>query len=165
MFYDIDFDALIRSLLPVRLRKAVMEHWLRCLVQPVKDVYQWFIANRNANLYTLSHNSQVVYLQAALNDMFDPATRGIYISEVPGTLPVYVYLPAEHHPQWLAVAGETPVTYSAPMWLYTSAETALSGYDFVVMVPMAVLWEPVRMRALIDKYRLPSRGSYTIVTY
>ena len=166
-FYEIDFAAFIKMMLPVRLRKAVMLSWLNCLVQPVKDLYNTFSTNRSANLYELSHNSQVVYLQTALNDTFDMTGRGIYITDGSNDDPLYLYLIAENNPLWLGLNSEEGTTsYPDPQWLYTDAETAYSGYQFIVHVPTAIgAYDAIRMKALIDKYRLPSKNRYLIVNY
>jgi hypothetical protein len=166
MYYDIDFTALVRSLVPVRLRNMVQLSWLRCLVQPVVELYARFCSNRTDNLYTLRHNSQVVYLQAALNDTFDPSGRGIYIGDAYSAVPQYTYLNAESRPEWLSLRGETGITtYGYPAWLPTRTETILSTYDFIVHIPISVSYDPVRMAALIDKYRLASKNHYTFLNY
>ena len=165
-YFEVDFPELIRLLLPVRLRKPIMMHWLRCLVTPVRELYYKFTQNRNANIYTLTHNGQVVFLQAVLNDVFDSVNRGIQVVDDVIFDPLYVFLPSELHPLYLGRIGE-PVTvaYPNPSWLYTRTEVNYSGYHFIVKVPVAVVWDSDRMNALIDKYRLPSRNRYSVVTY
>lgn len=165
-YYDVDFPALIKMLLPVRLRKITTMNWLKCLITPVQELYDKFTQNRNANIYTLTHNGQVVYLQAVLNDVFDPISRGIYIVDDNIADALFVYLPSELHPLYLGRVGEVAtVAYPIPSWLYTRAEVNYSGYHFIVKVPVVVVWDVSRMNALIDKYRLPSRNRYSIVTY
>jgi hypothetical protein len=163
-YFDIDYDELVRLLLPVRLRQVVMRAWLACLVQPVKELYVRFCSNRNANLYVLHHNSQVVYLQATLNDIFDPTLRRIYITDGSNADPLYVYLPAENLPLWLGLRSEAgTVTYPVPQWLYTPAEIATSVFAFIVWLPAGLTYDPDRMRALIDRYRLVSKPHYGIL--
>lgn len=165
-FFDIDYDMLSTQLLPVRLRNGKMTAWMKCLAAPVKWLYNLFRSNRAGNLYILKHNSQVVYLQAALNDVFDPLTRLIYIDDGPYRDPLFTYLATEEQPLWLGLsseAGSTP--YPDPQILYTSDETSLLGVGFIVKVPLAVSFDIRRMRALINKYRLPGSNTYTIETY
>ena len=165
-YYDIDFPALIKMLLPVRLRKPVMQHWLQALTRPVRELYTQFYQNRASDIYTLSHNSQVVYLQAVLNDVFDSTGRSIYISDDFAADPLYVYLPAEAHPLWLGLDGEpSSVAYQVPAWLYTRTETSYVSYHFIIHVPTAVTIDMVRLNALVDRYRLPSRNMYTVAYY
>jgi hypothetical protein len=165
-FYDVDFAALVRILLPVRLRKTLTIRWLLCLIKPVQELYDKFCANRNNNIYTLTHNGQVVRLQVVLNDTFDPVSRRIYVVDDHIFDALYVYLPPETHQLWLGRISEVGATfYPNPQWLYTRTEVAFSGYQFLVMVPVAIAIDAARMNALIDKYRLPSRNLYAVVTY
>ena len=71
-FFDIDIDKTIWEYLPVDDREPVRYEWLKVLAECPKFVYTEFMANRTGNLYNLAHNGQVCYLQAALNDLFDP---------------------------------------------------------------------------------------------
>lgn len=165
-YYDIDFTKLVKLLLPVRLRQQKMIHWLQCLVQPVKDLYDRFTVNRNNNIYTLAHNSQVVKLQQVLNDVFDTTDRGIYVVDTFIADPLYVFLEAESHPLWLGWSWEAPAPgYTIPSWLYTDAEIAFVAYHFIIKVPTGVTVDMARLNALVDKYRLPSRNRYTVVYY
>jgi hypothetical protein len=165
-YFDVDISTLVRHLLPVRLRKSITLAWLNCLVQPVRELYALFLANRAGNLYVLGHNGQTVYLEAALNDTFDPIARGIFISDGANADPLFVYLDAEAQPLWLGLVSEEGTTsYPDPQWLYTDPETSVNGYQFIVMVPAGLVYDPARMTAMIDKYRLPSKNIYTIETY
>ena len=166
LFYEIDFQELVKMLVPVRLRKTIMLAWLQCLVRPVKELYDSFYANRRNNIYMLHHNSQLVYLQAVLNDTFDFVDRRIYIIDGAVADPLYTYLTAETQPLWLGLQSEAGITsYPYPQWLYTYTETAYSGYAFIVMVPYAVFFDPSRMAGLINRYRLPSKTSYHIIGF
>ncbi|MES2701875.1 MAG: hypothetical protein V4649_04505 [Bacteroidota bacterium] len=162
--FDINFSVLGKQLLPVRLRNDKMLAWIKCLVRPVGELHNVFKADRTANLYQLAHNSQIVYLQAALNDLFDPAIRGIVIVDGAFEDPLFIYLPAEDEPLWLGLTGES-TTYPNPRALYTDTETTLLGNCFIVKVPVAVSFDMARMRAIIDKYRLAGKNTYAVVTY
>jgi len=164
--FDINYDALQVQLLPVRLRNPKMKAWIKCLCIPVRWLFNLFTAARRDTLYYLSHNSQVVYLEAALNDVFDPITRGIFISDGPAEDPLFTYLVPEHRPIWIGLASETgSIPYPAPATLYTNAETSLFGSGFIVNVPVAVSFDLYRMQALINRYRLPGRNNYEVITY
>lgn len=167
LYYDIDRERLLHDLQVVRLRTPLHMSWLRALTTPIQDTLDTFNANREANEYTLAHNGQVIKLEAALNDVFDNEERRIYIDT---TLPdgVWLYTAVEHRPLWLGTAAEAgAVEYGCPVWLFTDAEIAAAP-DFIVYVPSVVydaLPSEVRMRALIDKYRLPSKFNYTIQSF
>ncbi len=163
-FFDIDYDVLVWQLLPVRLRKPIAYAWLKCLVEPVKWLYGLFTGFRSANLYLLAHNSQVAYLEAALNDTFDSALRRIYITDGAYEDPEFVYLAPENKPVWLGLVAEIGSTgYTNPRALYTNAETSLLGTAFITVVPVGLIFDTQRMRALVDFYRLAGRNQYEIV--
>jgi hypothetical protein len=164
--YDINFAVLTRLLLPVRLRKDKMEAWLKSLVAPVEQLHNNFTINRADNVYQLSHNSQVVYLQAALNDVFDPISRGIIIEDGAFEDPLFTYLVIEEKPLSLGLVSEIgTTTYPDPQYLYTDIETSLLGNCFIVKVPASLSFDIERMKAAINKYRLPGKNTYDIVTY
>lgn len=168
--FNVDFTVLIRTLTPVRLRNSIMLAWLGALVSPVVWLYNLFAANRTNNLYILAHDSQVCYLQAALNDLFDPVSRGILVVDGPFEDPLFIYLNIENKPLWVGLVSEEGTTiYPDPQVLYTNAETALLGISFIVQVPIAVAsgsgYNLLRLKALVDFYRLPGRGNYNVVTY
>ncbi len=165
-FYDINYDVLRTQLLPVRLRKARTKAWLGCLLSPVKWLHNQFRANRLSTLYYLAHNGQIAYLEAALNDVFDPATRGIYITDGLYEDPLFTYLDPEARPVWLGLVAETGTAgYPVPQALYTDAETSLLGNSFIVRVPVTIPFDHDRMKALIERYRLAGRNIYGIETY
>lgn len=169
-FFDIDYDRLVPQLLPVRLRQTKTIAWLKVLVSPVKWLFGLFRSNRKNNLYLLSHTGQVCYLEAALNDVFDPVSRGIYITDGPFRDPLFLYLETELRPLWLGLTSEIGTTsYSDPEVLYTDAETYALGVCFIVHVPHLVASGPgydlQRLKAIVDLYRLPGRSYYTVEIY
>jgi hypothetical protein len=165
-FFDINFDSLRTQLLPVRLRKPRMKAWMRALLSPITFLHYRFRSNRDANLYIVAHNSQVVYLQAALNDTFDPVGRGILIEDGPYEDPLFVYLPPELSPLWLGLESEAgSMPFATPATLFTVGETSLMGYAFIVKVPASISFDIGRMKALIDKYRVAGRNIYQVTTY
>jgi hypothetical protein len=164
MVFDVDFDALVWRLLPVRLRGAKMYAWLKVLVVPMRYVYGLFMANRQANLYRLAHNGQVCKMEAVLNDAFDPDDKRIFISDGPFKDPIYIYRRAEQKPVALYTAGE-----HLPNYLYTRDETAAMGIQFYVNVPTAVTltggYSAIRLKSLVNKYRLPGITNYAIIIF
>ena len=164
--FDIDYDLLVWQLLPVRLRKAAHFAWLKLLATPVKWIHGLFKENRDKNLYMLAHNSQVVYMEQALNDTFDGINRGIYIVDGPFKDPLFTYLDPESKPIWLGLVSEAgTTTYTDPLVLYTTSETVLLGIGFVVKVPATVSFDPDRMKAMINLYRLSGRSRYDVALY
>ena len=172
--FDVDFSShgLPKYMVPVRLRQPKTLAWLQVLVQPVNYLYSLFNASRASDLYVLAHSSQVCYLEAVLNDVFDPVDRGIFISDGPYVDPAFIYKVVEDKPLFIDLvieAGSAVIPAPDPVPLFTDAETYLLGVQFVVNVPTGVAasstYDIHRLRAIVDKYRLVSKNNYSVVTY
>lgn len=158
--YTIDWLRLVRWLLPVRLRQSRKVAWLAALTAPIKQLHDALLKYREDRLYFLHHTSQVAYMEAALNDVFDPIARGIYIIDGAVYDPLWVHVNPELKPIYVRTAGE-----NAPQWLYTELETLVGQADFIVRVPVAVTFDMARLKALVDQYRLPGKSYYKIETF
>ncbi len=166
--FDIDYDRLAWQSMPVRLRKNVHFAWLKCLIEPVKYLFGIFKTNRTANLYSLAHNSQVCYLEAVLNDTFDPSNRRIFISDPSYTDPIYIYKNIEAKPVFIDLIteiGTHVIPAPDPIPLYTEGETLFMAPSFIINVPMVVPFDTDRMKAVVDVYKLPGRNVYSIITF
>lgn len=82
--YDINIAKLAIQLLPMCLRGDKMKAFVKAFAEPLRYMREYFEAFRKSKDYRLTHNSQVCYLQAALNDRFDPLLRGIEILDGDG---------------------------------------------------------------------------------
>jgi hypothetical protein len=156
--FDIDYNALVKLLIPKQLRNTKMVSWLTALINPVQYIYNAFMAQRYDNLYILNHSSQVIYLQAVLNDMFDNTLRRIQVTDPQYKDPLYIYTNSEIKPVYLYTDSE-----SNPIYLYTDIETT-AGDDFIVDVPGVIAYDYIYMHALIERFRLPSKYKYSIIT-
>jgi len=168
--FDIDYEVLVETDLPVRLRAPIRLAWLDILVSPVVYEYGLFTANRGNNLYILGHSSQVCYMEASLNDIFDPTGRTITIVDAAFYDAVYTYLDDELKPVFIDLdseIGDSVIPNPDPVPLYTDGETYLLGVNFIVQVPSAVTAFPVydlaRLKAIVDMYRLPGKNNYSVV--
>lgn len=164
--YDIDVDKEVRLYTPGRWRKAKRLAWLRTLVYAIKVIYLQFLNFRKERNYYLYHNGQVCYLEGALNDLFDPVYKRIFIGDGPYVDPLYIYTVPEERPVPVARVAELPVIdYDAPVYLYTGAETATDGVQFIVWYPNTLVFDANQMRALVDKYRLVGKHNYSLQSY
>lgn len=163
-FFDIDYSVLRVQLLPVRLRTTLIKAWVKCLVRPVETLYDKFMVSRAADLYRLSHNGQVCYLEAALNDMFDDLERRIFITDGPYIDPLYIYQVPEEKPLIIGIDDEIGSESYAPRWLFTTPETTEYTWAFFVNVPDGLSFDPDKMRALIDRDKLVGK-TYNIITF
>ena len=158
--------------IPTRMRQLVNYAWLKCLIAPCAYLKGLFDTNRAANLYFLAHNSQVCFIQAAINDTFDPVSRRLYIADPQYDDPLVVFTVTEIPPDTtvpLYLASETTPTGAQPILpLYLESEVGIDNNCFVVMVPTALALtsdQINQLRGMVDEYRLPGKNNYTIAFF
>jgi hypothetical protein len=163
-FYDNDFDLVVRDDVPVDSRGPKRLGWLRSLVAGVKSLYAEFMGYRSSKLYDLNHTGQVYSIENVLNDVFDPVGRRIYITDPASKDVVYMYRRIESKPVYMYRRSE-----NKPVYMYRRSETSALGFQFIIHVPTGVtllpIYDVLRLQALVDKYRLPGKGVYTLVVY
>lgn len=142
MWYKVDFKRLGILFLPVSLRKPRMIGIVHALLAPLISLHYYFIQYRNGNMYKLQHNGQICYLRKALNDVFD-SERRIRIVDGNEFERVYIYARAENKP-----------VYLGKMYLRQRNDYVDSAVDFIVQVPVGLVYDNYQMRALIDYYKL-----------
>lgn len=151
--YDINLNDLVIHCLPIGLRKSRQIAWLRSLIKPVVNLHTQFINYRRDALYKIDHTPQVFSLEQVLNDAFDVQLRRIYISDGAYRDGVYFYNPEEQKPVPFYDPAE-----NSPVHFYDGAELFSLDTDFVVVVPFELKEaQEIRMRSLIDFYRLPDK--------
>jgi len=151
--YDIDFEKLVIHFLPVGLRKSKMIAWLRSLVKPVSNIHRQFVNYRRDAIYKIEHTPQVYSMENVLNDAFDVQLRRIRIGDGAYRDGVYFYNPNENKPVLFYNPEE-----NSPVHFYDGAQLFSLDTDFVVSVPFELSdAQEIRMRSLIDFYRLPDK--------
>lgn len=164
--FDLNIIELIWNSTAQRLRQVINFAWLKCLCAPILYLQGLFNTNRLNNLYYCNHNSQVCYLNGVLNDNFDFTDRTIYISNPTYIDPVTVWLTTETQP--LGIELLLPLYTDAemsPIALYTEAETGVNLDCFIVNVPTVLgltADQLTQLTELVNKYRLPSKYSWSI---
>lgn len=156
--FDIDFTKLTTWLLPAPLRSATWLAWVRVMVSQVVVLYQAFGRNRAANLYGLGITPQVCYLEKLLNDRFDTGLRRIYIGDPEEQTGYFIYQDAEDKPLLLFTDAE-----AEGVTTYTDTEAGVSSVDFVVFVPVSLIFNQQELLALLDVYKLA--GTSYILNY
>ncbi len=147
--YDIDYKKLVKWWTPYPLRKVFLLTLLGVLVYPIAQLHQLFLRFKNAKLYQLKITPQVCYLEMMLNDYFDPTERRIRIVDAKWYLPTYIYQEDELKPVYLKKEGE-----DTPVWIYTESEAGQFRDDFIVLVPVEVIFILEEMRGFLDSYKL-----------
>lgn len=154
--FHIDFDVLVEILIPTCLRLAKMKAWLKVLISPLKTLYSIFKANRENNVYELTHSAQVCHIEAVLNDRYDTAMRRIKVLDGISIQPFWAG-DDNINSDYAGHSGDPDLNY-AP-----HDADLLNGNDAVIEVPSVVAFDVSEMKALIDKYRLSGKHNYKIV--
>lgn len=183
--FNVDFQRLAIHLLPTFFRQPLIFGLLRAALVPLVKLYTAFLDKRAAQIYRVTHNCQVCYLQAALNDHFDPSARRIRVLSVERR-GEWLYAVTEDGGTEIPVATEeaTPVyeteqnpPYGRPprQWLagfeggedvpIVWDEIALTAQQnsFVVTMPSVIYQTSLEaVKQLVDTYKLMSkRAIYT----
>lgn len=150
--YQVKYKKLAVWMLPNRLRTNRVVALVMACIAPLVDLDNAFQRMMKEKLYRLSHNSQVCYLRAVLNDKFDNSQRRIYITDFEGREQIFFWPEADVRDVDLSV-----VQYFWPDSAYVD-----SGTDFTVHVPDGMVnnsdSEYAQFIALINEYKLPGKN-------
>lgn len=159
MIYNINFSRLLINMLPTFLRQPVIYGILYAAGKVLGLTYKDFTTARKEHNYKLTHNGQVCYLRAALNDAFG---GGFDILEV------------ERRGEWLYAitedgsgillsvgeggnAAEVEGGQKVPL-VYNEALLDAAQNSFIVSVPYNIYQTRLpAVAALVDKYKLISK--------
>ena len=144
--YNLKIDKLLVLLTPTFLRKPKLIAWLRMLATPLHNVRYDFQRARQADLYTLAHNSQVCYLRKALNDEFDDEQRRIRIEDGRQKQRLYIYPRSANKPLYLG-----------KVFLYQRGSYIDGGVDFIVVLPKDLTYDKYKLEALVNFYKLAGK--------
>lgn len=149
--FKIDFKRLLALLLPISMRVPLVYCILRAAVREVERVYGLFTDARAAHNFRLTHNGQVCYLRAALNETFG---RGFEIGSY------------RREGKWLFAVTENgediPVAvteegHGIPV-LYSEQMLNMAQNDFVVYCPSGAYdHELENIKAMVDRYKLVTK--------
>lgn len=151
--YTLSFNKFGVHMLPMDLRKPKMVAWVNSMLKPVANLHTNFINYRRKTVYKIDHTSQVFSLEKVLNDAFDQSERRIYIVDGVYRSALYFYNPEENAPIHFYNAEEDQNQY-----FYNPEELQNLDVDFVVVLPQSFDRDKeLRIRALVDFYRLPDK--------
>lgn len=143
--YDITYQKLRAWVMPNLVRKPRLTALLQVLCFPIEKVYQAFNRYRNAKQYQLKISPQVCYLEMMLNDRYDFVLRRIRIEDSLDKPPLYLFQNSENKPVFLGT-----------QYLFTNGEAGDIKDDFVVKVPIDIIFENAEMLSLLKNYKLAS---------
>lgn len=162
MKFSIDYNRLVALLLPTFLRRPVLFGLLRAAVNPLNDLYGRFCTAREEHNYRLSHNGQVCYLRACLNDHFKSrmGTFDIITVERVGE---WLFAVTENGEKIPVIIGEdnTDEDENVPI-VYNEALLNSEQNEFIVSVPADIYESSLEeVKALVNKYKLiTKRATY-----
>ena len=159
----LDVPALVRGLLPTLLRRprARLLAWLTALLSPLSQLNQQLQRYATRQRVVLSYSSQTLMFEKALNDVFDPTARRIFIINSDVLVqPFFLNFLAEGQDA-KAVFFQREATRAPRRYLRHKAEYD-SQVGFTVHVPAGLLpyAEPAlsqyhaRLDAFIQRYKL-----------
>jgi hypothetical protein len=148
--YDIDFGNVALFNLRRKKRKPKFLAAITAAIRPLVMLYQDFKQYRKNKLYELSITPQTCRMECLLNDRYDFTLRRIYIEDAKEFPPVYLYRDVESKPVYLYRDSE-----AQPVYLFTDSEGAIIGDDFIVYVPVSLVFDSNEMRSLVKKFKLP----------
>ena len=150
--YLIDWNKLVKLLLPTFLRKKVIIAFLNAFSTPISRMHAEFLTLKMEWDYRLDHNGQVFSLEKVLNDKFDPNLRRIFITTVDFQDISYVgnrdnveqvYISAPQHLDTLHIGN-------APQYMDQA--------DFIVHVPADILSaSEILIRNTIETYKIAGK--------
>lgn len=150
MWYKIKYNKLVLLLLPTFLRKPATVSYLVALTQPIDTLYYAWYQERSRNIYKIAHTGQVCSLRGSLNDLFDPELKRIWIGNGQLNETTYIFTQGEAIEVFTNIEAEAEL----PLYIYTAAETADTGLDFIVYVPTAIVNAQLyALRAHIEFYK------------
>lgn len=159
MIFRVDFDKWVLTLLPSFLRRSVMFALCRAAIAPIRTLYRRFGEARKAHLFALTHNGQVCYLRAALNEAFD--TTRFDIVDYDDGRGDWLFAKSEDLQEQLYAVDEQlndPPTAENPTRpvpiLYDETRLNLAQNSFIVQVPSNIYATQLdKVRGIVEQYR------------
>lgn len=149
--WQVDLKKLVTWLTPTYLRKSnvmlLQQSWNWTLRQDY-NTFQMFV---NAKLYRLSHNSQVCYLRAVLNDAFDFSLRRINIVDYDALQSIYLYPDQDNR----------DIDITGDLYMWADNFYGNSGVDFTVQIPATIVTSEADLAylaSLLAEYKTPGKN-------
>lgn len=158
--YHINWIRLVKNFLFIQIRRSFLVKWLRILVIPIDWIYGVFLEYRLNCLYQARHNSQIIYMEAILNDAFDSVQRRIRIKNAVFKQPIFFYDPLDNKDVYFYNPAD-----DKPVWFYYPEQFEGEGCDFYVYIPpdveLNITLRPaveIQISGLVEFYKLYSKN-------
>lgn len=87
--YNLDFPKIISELFPVKIGVQRNVQFVRCMLHPLKQLWDGFLLWRQAKLFDLKYTAQKKSMEGWLNVLYDSDQNRIYIENTDRTPLVY----------------------------------------------------------------------------
>jgi len=158
--FNIDFQHIAYNLTPFFKRTTAFIDWLYSLTRPLKEINLGFVSFVSNTEYNLTFTSETNVLERFLNDQFDPISRGIFITNINEVDFQFIFNKAENKPP-VYIFNKSEA--EPPFYVLTRNEL-LQSINYTINVPVAVIFNPIIMRARVDFYN-QSGKNYNIITF
>jgi hypothetical protein len=158
---NIDYNILIKNILPISLRKAKLEAFIKCLIAPLKFLYLNYKDYRISVNKRVEYTGQVIYLEKLLRDSYNE--QGISI--IDNSNIEYSYLANKLESNKRAVIYNK--LENETKYYLKNMDELTTQIHFLVEIPITLynnlgMTGRNKMRALIDMYRLAGK-KYLII--
>ncbi|MCD8177319.1 MAG: hypothetical protein LUE98_07805 [Tannerellaceae bacterium] len=153
--FDLNIKKLGLLLLPTFLRRPVIASLMYASVTGLHYIYSNFLRVRTGQNYRLTHNGQVCYLKAVLNDSFDTTSRRIRISDSSEASEIsIIYKREEEKPVYLWQRKE-----GGGMIINKRGFSGTQNFDFYIEIPYSLYntLQIEQVAALANTYKLASK--------
>jgi hypothetical protein len=154
--FQINYKKLIFVLLPGYLRSKTIGALMVSAVQPLISLYNQFVSIRDQHNYKLSHNGQVCYLRALLNDSFQDRNASFEIDDIETDGEWQFCFTEESYNQFFAPAApEVEILYTVPAIISGTA-------NFLVIIPNNLTGVDTlnQIKSLVNEYKLVSKKAF-----
>lgn len=162
--FNIDWNNVGKNLTPYFWRDGSLSAYIRSVLAPIQTNSDNLLTLQQDTVDFLQYTGQHKVLEEYLNDLYDPLSRRIYITEndIAGLDPVLFYLSGETVSETLTfyLSGESN---PAPLAFYLGNEAA-TGNNFTVNIPTSIVFDEDIMTAQLRNYVEASKN-FNFVTF
>jgi hypothetical protein len=162
--FNIDWNNVGENLTPYFWRGGSFSAYIRSMLAPIQTNSDNLLALQQETVDFLQYTGQHKVLEEYLNDLYDPLSRRIFITEnnIAGLDPVLFYLSGETVSETLTfyLSGESN---PAPLAFYLGNEAA-TGNNFTVNIPTSIVFDVDIITAQLRNYVEASKN-FNFVTF
>lgn len=156
--FNLDFEKLIRTLLPPILRNSFWIAFVFRLITRLRINYAETRTLYNQHKYELAFTSQILSMATRLNQFYGTPISGagsIYIkTQGRDRAATYIFFQNENRPNPNTIYLDSEA--QVPLYCYWDSELQ-SDVDFIVYVPYTIPYVPAQLAAIVNKYKLAGK--------